>query len=143
VIRRVTHGDAGRVVELLQQLWPGKGIQHHDMKKVLDEYMAGPGYWIYGYEAEKVLWGIVTVSFRWTPFHEGEVAIIEDLVIDEAHRGKDVGQSLVRFAEEKIFEHRKAKAVEVNSDVHRVNTHGSWEKCGYSRLAFQFRKEVR
>ncbi|MGB3904309.1 MAG: GNAT family N-acetyltransferase [Anaerolineae bacterium] len=98
---------------------------------------------MYGYEAEGVLRGIITVSFRWALFHGGEVAIIEDLVVDESHRGKGIGQSLVRFAEDKIIEDRKAKAVEVNSDVHRVNTHGFWEKCGYSSLAFQFRKEVR
>ncbi|MGB3904310.1 MAG: hypothetical protein WBB22_05260 [Anaerolineae bacterium] len=44
MIRRVTHGDAGRVVELPQQLWPGKAIQHDDVKKALDKYMAGPDY---------------------------------------------------------------------------------------------------
>jgi len=113
----VTHGDAGRVVELPQQLWPGKGIQHDDVKKALDNYRAGPDYWIYGDEAEGVLRGIITVSFRWALFHDGEAAIIEDLVVDESHRGKGIGQSLVRFAEDKIIEDRKAKTVEVNSDV--------------------------
>jgi len=86
VIRRVTHGDAGRVVELLPQLWPGKGIQHDDVKKALDNHRAGPDYWIYGDEAEGVLRGIITVSFRWALFHGGEVAIIEDLVFSQRQR---------------------------------------------------------
>jgi GNAT superfamily N-acetyltransferase len=90
-----------------------------------------------------VLQAIITVSVRWSLFYGGEVAIIEDLVVDEAHRGRGIGGTLVSFAEDKIIEARKAKAVEVNSDLHRVDAHDFWEECGYSKLAFQFRKEAR
>jgi GNAT superfamily N-acetyltransferase len=142
MIREVTQTEAEGVLGLLHQLWPEKVIQQNGLREALSRYIATPNYWIYGYEAEETLQAIITVSFRWSLFYEGEAAIIEDLVVDEACRGKGIGAALVSFAEERIIADGKAKAVEMNSDLHRVDTHHFWEECGYSRLAFQFRKEM-
>jgi GNAT superfamily N-acetyltransferase len=143
MIREVTQTDAANVLELLHQLWPEKVIQHDELWEALSKYIATPDYWIYGYEAEGALQAIITVSFRWSLLYEGEAAIIEDLVVDEAHRGRGIGATLVSFAEERIIADGKAKAVEVNSDLHRVDTHDFWQERGYTKLAFQFRKEMR
>ncbi|NIN64911.1 MAG: GNAT family N-acetyltransferase [Anaerolineae bacterium] len=131
------------MLALLHQLWPEKVIHHDGLREALSKYIATPNYWIYGYEAEGTLRGIITESFRWSLFYEGEAAIIEDLVVDEAYRGEGIGGTLVSFAEEKIIADGRAKAVEVNSDLHRVDTHYFWQERGYSKLAFQLRKGMR
>jgi len=89
------------------------------MRKVIEEYVKESSYQICGYEGDGILLGIVTVSIRWALFCEGKVAIIE-------HR---------------IAEDSEVKGIELSSDYRRKATHGFWEGCGYSKLAFQFRKE--
>jgi ribosomal protein S18 acetylase RimI-like enzyme len=84
--------------------------------------------------------GIITVSFRWSLFHGGEVALIEDLVVETACRGRGIGRRLVDFVEERIARQDRATAVEVNSDFDREAAQRFWDRCGYSRLAFQYRK---
>jgi GNAT superfamily N-acetyltransferase len=130
MIREVTQTDAAGVLELLHQLWPEKVIQHDGLREALRRYIATPNCWIFGYEAEGTLQAIITVSLRWSLFYEGEAAIIEDLVVDEAHGGRGIGATLVRSAEERIIADGKAKAVEVNSGLHRVDTHDFWEERG-------------
>ena len=142
MIRQVISADLNRGVELLQQLWPEKQIKDGQLHEVLEKYIGGSGYRIYGYEEDGILLGIITVSFRWALFHEGKVAIIEDLIVDQAHRDKGIGRKLVRFAEDRVAADGEVKAIELSSDLHRKAAHEFWEKCGYSKLAFQFRKEV-
>jgi GNAT superfamily N-acetyltransferase len=141
-IREVTLADMDEVLELLSQLWPEKRIDLTTVSGIIQRYVKDPGYWTYGYEVEGVLWGIITVSFRWTLFQGGQVAIMEDLVVEEAHRGEGVGTALVRFVEDKVVEDGRAKVVEVNSDSGRHAAHDFWAGCGYTRLAFQFRKTI-
>jgi GNAT superfamily N-acetyltransferase len=136
MVRAVTAQDSGRIIELLQQLWPEKGTEHEKMAQVLEEHVDGPGFWIYGYEDDGVLLGIITASFRWALYYEGEVAIIEDLIVDEVHRGKGIGRKLVRFAEDRIAEDNEVKAIELSSDFHREGAHEFREQCGYSKVAF-------
>jgi GNAT superfamily N-acetyltransferase len=142
MIREVTSLDSSRVVGLLQQLWPERRGEPEKTARVIREYADGPDYWIYGYEEEGVLLGVITVSFRWALYCEGKVAVIEDLIVDEVHRGKGIERKLVGFAEGNIAEESEVKAIELNSDFHREGAHKSWKKCGYSRLAFQYKKEV-
>lgn len=142
MIRQVMQRDADRVAELLRRLWPGKRIEPENVGEIVERYGEDPDYWIYSYEEDGVLLGIITVSFRWTLFHQGEVAIVEDLVIGEAYRDRGIGSSLAKFVEDEIISDSRAKAVEVNSDLHRASAHRFWQRCGYSELAFQFRKEM-
>jgi GNAT superfamily N-acetyltransferase len=67
--------------------------------------------------------------------------IIEDLVVDEAHRRRGVGQRLVELAE-RIACQRGCRGVELSCDLHRVQTHRFWEAAGYQREAYQFRKTL-
>jgi GNAT superfamily N-acetyltransferase len=142
MIRQVTHGDFDRVVALLQQLWPGKRIQYDALLEVLEKYIEESNYWIYGYDEEGILLGIITVSLRWALVYEGKVAIIEDLIVDKDHRGKGIGRQLVRFVEDRVAVGGEVKVIELSSDLHRKAAHEFWEKCGYSKLAVQFRKEI-
>jgi len=143
MIRQITDKDFSRVVELLHQLWPEKHVQYEEMRKVIRKYIKESNYHIYGYEEKGTLLGIITVSFRWALFYEGKAATIEELVVDQTHQGKGIGRKLVKFAEDTIIKKGKAKGMELSSDVRRKATHEFWEKCGYPKPAFQFRKEVR
>ena len=142
-IREVGHEDLVRVAELLQQLWPEKRVDIEDdaMRETMDKYFNGTSYRIYGYEEETLL-GIITASFRWALFYQGKVAIIEDLVVDRSHRGKGIGSRLVDYLEHRIYADDSVKGIELSSDLDRDEAHQFWEKCGYSKLAFQFRKAV-
>lgn len=142
MIRQVTSADSSRVVGLLEQLWPERRIEYERARKVIEKYIEEPSYRIYGYEEEGTLVGIITVSFRWALFYEGRVAIIEDLIVDKGHRERGIGKKLVRFIEYRITEASEVKAIELNSDFRRKDALEFWEKCGYSKVAFQLRKEV-
>jgi GNAT superfamily N-acetyltransferase len=140
VIRLVRQSDAEAVLQLLRQLWPERHVDQAGVSAAIERYVTDPQYWIYGYEVEGVLRGLATVSFRWALFHGGEVAILEDLVVDEGFRGQGIGTALVDFVEGRVVEEGRARVVEVNSDLHRGAAHDFWEKRGYSRLAYQYRK---
>jgi GNAT superfamily N-acetyltransferase len=85
---------------------------------------------------------LITVSFRWTFFRDGEVATIEDLVVDEARRRERIGAALAELVEHKVVDEGMASGMEAISDLYREATHRFWVTCGYSRLAFQFRKKM-
>jgi GNAT superfamily N-acetyltransferase len=140
MMRPVRQSDAAEVLQLLGQLWPEKHVDEAAVGATIGRYVREPQYWIYGYEVESVLRGLATVSLRWTLFHGGQVAILEDLVVDEGFRGQGIGTALLDFVEGRIVEEGRASVVEVNSDLHRDAAHDFWEKHGYSRLAYQSRK---
>jgi GNAT superfamily N-acetyltransferase len=142
MIRQVTDSDFGRVAEFLHQLWPERRIDYQEARKVVKKYIRESSYHIYGYEEKGVLLGIVTVSFRWAIFYEGKVATIEELAVDPAHQGKGIGTRLVRFVEESIVKEGKARGIELSSDLRRKETHKFWEKLGYPKRAFEFRKRL-
>jgi GNAT superfamily N-acetyltransferase len=142
VIREVKADEAGRIVELLSQLWPERDVDTVAVRGIVERYVEDPSYWIVGYQEDGALRGVITMSFRWTFFHEGKAAIIEDLVVEEDYRQRGIGTALVHFVENEVAEHGRARAIEVSSDLHREDAHAFWEKCGYSRQAVQFRKEM-
>ncbi len=142
MIREATYADIGGVVGLLQQLWPQKRIDYDRMREVIERYIGESRYGIYVCEEESGLVGVVTVSFRWALYYEGEAAIVEDLVVDEACRGRGIGSRLVSFVEDGVTRDRGLKAIEISSDFHREPAHGFWDKHGYVRRAYQFRKPL-
>jgi len=123
VIREVRSEEAGRIAELLSQLWPEKPVDSAAVSGIVGRYVEDPSYWNLGYQEDGALWGMITVSFRSTLFHGGQGAIIEGLVVEESHGGEGIGIALVGFVENEIAEHKRACAIEVSSDLHRDDTH--------------------
>ncbi len=142
MIRQITDKDFSRVAELLHQLWPEKKIEYEEMRKVIRKYIKESNYEIYGYEEKGALLGIVTVSFRWALFYEGRIATIEELIVDQAHQGRGIGRKLVKFTEDVIIKKKNVGGIELSSDLRRKETHKFWEKCGYPKRAYQFRKRI-
>jgi GNAT superfamily N-acetyltransferase len=142
MIRKITEKDFTRVAELLHQLWPEKQFQYDELRRVLKKYIKESNYEIHGYEEKGILVGLVTISFRWAVFYEGKVATIEELVVDQTYQDKGIGNKLVRFVEDVMVKDKKVKGIELSSDLRRKSTHEFWEKCGYPKLAYQFRKEL-
>jgi PhnO protein len=142
MIREITEKDFSRVAELLHQLWPDKQMDYEELRKVVKKYIKDSNYHIYGYEDKGKLVGLVTVSFRWAVFYDGKVATIEELVVDQGFKGKGIGKELVKFVEDKIIRPGKAKGIELSSDLRRKESHIFWERLGYPKRAFEFRKKL-
>lgn len=140
MIRKVVKKDFPDCLRLFQELWPNVSINSSDIQSVLEQYLKNENYEIYCYEKDGVI-GIVTITKRLTFFYGGKVAIIEDLVIEEKIRNKGIGKRLVDFVEQRMKQ-EGIRGIELSSDFHRNQTHRFWERMGYKKLAYQFRKNL-
>jgi len=123
---------------LFRQLWPDVSFEHENMSTLLDKYIMNDNYDMYCFEEEKIL-GFITINNRFAFFYGGNVALIEDLIVDEKHRKRGVGRKLVEFVEKEL-ERQGIKSIELASDFHRDDAHLFWEKLGYTKSAYQYRK---
>jgi ribosomal protein S18 acetylase RimI-like enzyme len=64
------------------------------------------------------------------------------LVVDEAMRGRGVGEKLVRAAE-RVIADAGCGLVEVTSNLARAKAHGFYERLGYARTSLRFAREPR
>ncbi|UCE35880.1 MAG: GNAT family N-acetyltransferase [Thermoplasmata archaeon] len=138
MIRRVKIQDHSEIITLLKQLWPNAPPNPEELGGLVDQYIQNENYDIYCYEEDKIL-GIITFSKRHAFFYQGKVAIIEDLVIDEPHRGKGIGKELVEYVEEEL-KRQGILNIELSSDLQRTGAHEFWEKMGYTKSGYHFRK---
>jgi GNAT superfamily N-acetyltransferase len=138
LIRRIKREDIEEIIPLFHQLWPGIKLDPKEIMEILNIYIQENNYDMYCYVNEKIQ-GLITITQRDAFYYGGKVAIIEDLVVDEKYREHDIGRILVEFVENEL-KRKGIKTIELASDLHRNQAHEFWEKLGYKKLAYQFRK---
>lgn len=138
MIRKVEREDFDDVVRLFTQLWPEMQLNYDDLKYVFNEYLENRNceMWCYG---EKEIAAVVTLTKRPSFYYGGQVAILEDIIVDQQHRGRNIGYELVRFVEKRL-ENEGIYGIEISTAFHRNNAHSFYEKLGYKRSGFHFRK---
>ena len=92
-------------------------------------------------ESDQHVCGVIVMNFI-RPVHENNTwALISALVIDEASRGKGVGQQLL-IASERIAAIHKCSQIELSSSEKRIRAHTFYENNGYKEVRKRFVKHL-
>ncbi len=145
-IRRATEADLPRLIELMAQLRPDEP-EAEDPSRVEDyarvfSRMTAQGQSVLVAEDDGRIAGalvlaiVENISRKGTPY-----AIIENVVVDEAARGKGHGEALI---EQAIAEARRAGCYKVSltSNKRRGGAHRFYERLGFVQTHEAFRIDL-
>ena len=137
--RSATAADEVRVLELLGQLFE-RDLAGDANRAIAFRRMLGSerGTVIVAEEDGTVL-GVISVSFNLAIRYDTAYAQIEELVVDQAARGKQAGAILVRAA---IDEARRRGCDEMGL-YPREETRAFYEKLGFAYVGVELRQRLR
>jgi len=98
VIRAAVDSDGFQVYQLIAQLQQFAGVevaQEVTFKRQFRQALADPRFRAFVVEESGAIQGVITVWLRESLFHGGQVALIDELIIDESSRGQGIGSRLV------------------------------------------------
>lgn len=144
-IRPATEADLPRIVELLAQLSPEDPDREdtssplpYNYHLVFREMAQGKQRLLVAESRRKIVGTLVLVvvpnlSHKGTPF-----GIIENVVVDEKHRSKGIGEALIIHA---VDAARKAGCYKVvlTSNKRRTDAHRFYERLGFAQSHAAFR----
>jgi len=139
IIRNVKRSDFDSVYPLFSQLWPDKKLNKSSLKKVFLKSIKSDSDKYFCAAIDNKITGFCSITIKNSLWQEGKIANICELIVDEKHRGKKIGTSLMKHAEQ---EAKKAgcKAIELDSAYHRKLAHKFYKKIGYEDRAYLFSK---
>jgi ribosomal protein S18 acetylase RimI-like enzyme len=136
-----TPGDLPRLYEWMRQLRAADPMESADfvpkdlsqaaMKQLIDQPQTGR-VWLIRVDGSDV--GYVALTFTFSIEFGGQTAFIDELLIEEAHRGKGIGQRVV----EKVI--TAAKNLGVNNLVLEVSEENERARRLYRNCGFTDRK---
>ncbi|UCE17248.1 MAG: GNAT family N-acetyltransferase [Gemmatimonadota bacterium] len=141
VIRECTKQDFDQIVKLLGQLWPDASLNIEDLKKIYQKGLKSDSeYYLCATIGSDII-GFCTLAVNNSLWQQGQLGCIEELVVDEAHRGKGIGSELLT----RIMETAKLKGcrgIVLDSAFHREASHRFYEKRGFVSEAYHFWKKL-
>ena len=78
--------------------------------------------------------GLLTISHRWTLWHAGPCALIEELVVDEGARGRGIGRALIQAALA-WAETQGCSEVEVSTELDNTTAQAFYRRLGFTSEA--------
>ena len=145
-IREATAEDAGELTRLYRQLDEGqssRGVDEQTVSAVFARTRDYPGYRVLlAVEGEKVVGTFVLVILEMLGARCAPEAIVEDLVVDRAARGKGIGRRMMAFAMEEAARTGCYKLV-LSSNLARNGAHAFYESLGFRRHGLSFRVDLR
>jgi ribosomal protein S18 acetylase RimI-like enzyme len=142
-VRPATSSDANAAVGLMAQLGDySRGHIDSGVEDRLRAMLERPQYAIFvaEQEGERVV-GLLTASQRWTLWHAGPCAIIEELVVDEDARRQGIGRALIEAA----IEWARAQGcseVEVSTDLDNTHAQAFYRQLGFESEALLLEYEL-
>lgn len=138
-IRNATSHDADAIQALMCQLgYPlADNISRQQTRACLSETNGVLLVAEYERAILGVLYGLLASSLE----RKGNFGLIWALVVDEAWRGKGVGEQLCRAAEQE-FSRRGAEVVYVTSGFKRTGAHVFYQRIGYGETGLRFAREL-
>lgn len=140
-IRECTAADFDNVVALLRQLWPGTPLDLGAVRSTFERALASPCQLYLCAESDQKVVGFGSLTTKSTLWNEALVGYVDEMVVDEGHRGKGIGSEildhLTRWARD-----QGCNCIELDSAFHRKETHVFYERHGFQSYAYLYSKSL-
>lgn len=140
-VRDLRPEDSPEIITLLLQLWPDRELNHEALKATILRSFELKGHIIRVAEYEGRLVGLCSLSIRNNLKAEGNLANIDELVVDENMRGQRIGRLLLEDAEQ-ITKAHGCSVLGLESSFHRVDAHRFYEENGYWKQGYYILREL-
>ena len=144
-IRQATIEDSAGIAQLMTQLMEADGYQDWQVspariEESLQKMAESDAYQVLLAEDEGQVVGLLGLSFRHTLFHPAPSALIDELVVEQSHRRRGIGQQLMAEAIERC---RAAGCCEIEVSTERSNEAAQefYRRHGFSHEAVLFELE--
>jgi len=133
--------EFSQILSLLAQLWPDKELHVGRLRAVFERGIASSTQYYIGARAEAGLIGFGSLTIKNNLWLEGNMANIDELVVDAEYRGRKIGTRLVG---ELVREARArgCSRIELDSAFHRQAAHHFYESLSFERRAYLFSKRL-
>ena len=135
MIRDCTESDFDVVIQLLQQLWPERNLNLQALKSVFNVGLASLDQYYLLSLINGEATGFCSIGIRMSLYAEGNLAHIDELVVDESFRGMGIGKIFLEKAKI-ISKERGCEKIELESALHRDEAHRFYEKHGFEKAGF-------
>lgn len=140
-IRKCTNSDFEQVTSLLVQLWPKKTQNLSKLRGAYERALIATTQRYFVAVEDGLIVGFASVHIKNSLWAEGTLANIDELVVDEDHRGEGIGSALLAHIIDcagKIG----CSRIELDSAFHRTDAHAFYEKKGFEQRALLFTMEL-
>ncbi len=141
LIRDSKPEDFDAIIPLLNQLWPGRLLNLISLKNSFVKSFELNGHIIRVAVYGEQLVGLCSLSIRNNLKAEGNLANIDELVVDEAVRGKKIGKLLLEDAE-RIAKENGCPLLGLESSFHREDAHRFYEDNGYWKQGYYITRDL-
>ena len=139
-IRSCKLDDFTSIFNLFKQLWPSLeldcalyAVYEHALSSLTQHL-------IVGVQEDRIV-GFCSLSLKNNFWKAGCIGNVDELVVDENHRGQGIGKKLINRIEE-IAMSKQCKQIELDSAFHRKEAHHFYESIGYKSRAYLFTKPL-
>ncbi len=132
-----TDEDYYRAYPLIRQLLTNLDMQLYTSRMFVAR---ATGYRMFIAESGTDMVGVVGIVPNYN-LHDGFSMYLEQIIVDEKHRGKGYGKELVAFAEARARE-EGCKILELDADYDAEVGMGMYEKMGFKRYGYCYEKRL-
>jgi GNAT superfamily N-acetyltransferase len=141
-IREATEADLERLEELYQQMDPGAVIDRERLHTIFSRLREYPHYRVFVANAEGTIAGTYSLLIMHTLGSRcAPAGIVEDVVVDEAMRGRGIGGVMMRDAMQRCRDAACYKLV-LSSNDKRQAAHRFYESLGFAKHGTSFMVEL-
>lgn len=139
-IRAAAERDLPAVLALYAQpdLDDGNVLQVDQAAAIFARFALYPNYTLFVAEEGQQVIGTFALLVMDNLAHRGTPsAVVEDVVVSAAHRGRGIGRAMMRFAMERCALHGCYKMA-LSSNLKRRQAHAFYDSLGFERHGFSF-----
>ncbi len=141
LIRSCEIEDFPEVFRLLRQLWPDRSLDEAAMRRVFEIGLGRGDQAFYCIAENGRLIAFGSLHIRNNLWQQGELAQIDELVVDEARRGSGLGAMLLK----KLMDEARSRGcghIELATAMQRLDAHRFYERQGFERAALVFGRKL-